>query len=68
MILRNLLQANNGGKVTILSSRIWGSAQRNIPNSRRHGDVSRWFRMEGFVNGFEEYSVYAEAFVNVMEK
>ena len=59
MTYGNVLEANNGEKVTILSSQIWGLAQRNIPNSRRHGNVRRRFRMEGFVNGFKEYSVYA---------
>ena len=37
MTFGNMLQAN-GMQVMIPFSRIWGLVQRNIPNSRRHGN------------------------------
>ena len=46
MTFRNVLHAN-GGKVMIPSSRIWGSVQRNIPSSRRHGDGHAFSRIKG---------------------
>ena len=57
MALRKMSQAN-GRKVTIPSSQIWDLAQRNIPNSRQHGNcfvIMAIFAVGGFVNGFKEY-------------
>ncbi len=56
MALGNMSHAN-GRKAMIPSSQIWDLAQRNIPNSRQHGNGHGCFTVGGFVNGFKEYKV-----------